>query len=77
MQHNVFLWATVTHKGESVSFLYKFDDDVVATNPPEQPMNYDHDDLQSSCSLVSDATYTSSSSEEESSHPVTPPCQSS
>ena len=52
--------------------MYKFDDDVVATDPPEQPMNYDYDDLQLSCSSVVNSTYTSSSSEEESSHPVTP-----
>ncbi|KAH0636574.1 hypothetical protein KY290_036998 [Solanum tuberosum] len=40
-------------------------------------MNYNHDDLQQSCSSVIDSTYASASSEEESSYPVTPPCRSS
>ncbi|KAG5595934.1 hypothetical protein H5410_037166 [Solanum commersonii] len=50
----------------------QFDDDVVATDPPEQPMNYDYDDLQPSYSSVIDYTYASSSFEEQLSHPVTP-----
>ncbi|PHU02653.1 hypothetical protein BC332_27904 [Capsicum chinense] len=40
------------HASESLSFLYKFDDDVVATDPQlessEQPMDYDNGDLQTS-----------------------------
>lgn len=59
-----------------VSFLYKFDDDMVAIDPPNNPINYDHDDLQLSCSSFVDSTYTSPSCEEESSHPVTLPRRS-
>ncbi|KAH0771048.1 hypothetical protein KY290_015029 [Solanum tuberosum] len=48
-----------------------------ATDPPEQPMNNDYDDLQPSCSYTIDSTYASLSLKEESSHPVTPPRRSS
>lgn len=50
---------------------------MVATDPPDQPMNYDHDDLLPFCSSIIDSTYVSSSSEVKSSHLFTPPHQSS
>ncbi|KAH0638941.1 hypothetical protein KY285_035527 [Solanum tuberosum] len=37
----------------------QFDDDVVATYPLEQPMNYDHYDLQPSFPLDIDSTSSS------------------
>ncbi|KAF3671952.1 putative ammonium transporter 1 member 2-like [Capsicum annuum] len=88
---------------QNLSFLYKFDDDVVATDfqleSSKQPMDYDNGDLQPSSdppleypeqpmnngnealqpSSLSGIDSTSSflSSEEGSSHPVTPPRRSS
>ncbi|KAG5584887.1 hypothetical protein H5410_045321, partial [Solanum commersonii] len=58
------------------ALIVPFDDDVVPTDPSEQPMNYHHYDLQPSFPSDIDSTSSSSSSEEESSHSVTPPRRS-
>ncbi|XP_016550220.2 uncharacterized protein LOC107850311 isoform X1 [Capsicum annuum] len=98
-----FLANTMLNMLQNLSFLYKFDDDVVATDfqleSSKQPMDYDNGDLQPSSdppleypeqpmnngnealqpSSLSGIDSTSSflSSEEGSSHPVTPPRRSS
>lgn len=111
MQHNVYLWDTMTqkqgiyvmihliasfvcldmlffqgqfsykhnskHASKSISFLYKFDDDVVATDSSEMPMNDDLDDLQLSCTSIINSTNASSSSEVKLFHLVYPPHLSS
>ena len=64
LESNICITPNSKHASEYF-FCYNFDDDVVATDPPEQSMNYDHDDLQHSSSLSIDFAYSSSSLEEE------------